>query len=352
VPTRFATRGLGVALVALALLTTACGSASGATSRQLVSIGAGLRGPTGLTASVYATGLANVSVLTTDDRGRLWAATAAYSGEGTDGVYVVAHAGATAVEVVSGLTTVMGLVWHDGALYVASAGGVVLYRDFDGTSFSAHETVLAIPDGTGLVGNLVLRRDGRFLVGVSAPCDACTPSSAWSAAVLSFLADGSDVQVFASGIRAPVGLTWFPGTTQLFVTMNQRDDLGARTPGDWLAIVREGDDWRFPGCSGQGGTACAGVPSPVAVLDRHAAASGVAVVRGGPGGGTGTTAFVAEWAKGKVLRVPLSKRGSATGRATSFLTGLKSPVPVLAATDGSLVVGDWATGTVYRIATA
>ena len=55
--------------------------------------------------------------------------------------------------------------------------------------------------------------------------------------------------------------------------MNQRDDLGSKTPGDWLAVVREGQDWGFPGCWGQGGKACEGVPEPAAVLDAHAAES-------------------------------------------------------------------------------
>jgi len=58
--------------------------------------------------------------------------------------------------------------------------------------------------------------------------------------VVSFLPDGSDLRVEAGGIRAPVGLAYYPGTNDLFVTMNQRDDLGAQTPGDWLAVVRAG----------------------------------------------------------------------------------------------------------------
>ena len=81
----------------------------------------------------------------------------------------------------------------------------------------------------------------------------------------------------ATGIRAPVGLAWYPGASDLFVTMNQRDDLGDATPGDWLAVVVPGQDWQFPDCYGQGGSACDGAPSPVAVLDKHAAVSGVAI---------------------------------------------------------------------------
>ncbi|HEY8765861.1 MAG TPA: hypothetical protein VIP09_01140 [Dehalococcoidia bacterium] len=55
------------------------------------------------------------------------------------------------------------------------------------------------------------------------------------------------------------------------MTMNQRDDLGDATPGDWLAVVQQGQEWGFPDCYGQGGDACTGVPAPIAALDKHAA---------------------------------------------------------------------------------
>ncbi len=42
---------------------------------------------------------------------------------------------------------------------------------------------------------------------------------------------GSDLRLYATRIRAPFGLAYFPGSSDLFASMNQRDDLGARTPG-------------------------------------------------------------------------------------------------------------------------
>lgn len=91
--------------------------------------------------------------------------------------------------------------------------------------------------------------------------------------------------------------------------MNQRDDLGTKTPGDWLSVVREGQDWRFPECYGQGRKACAGVPAPTAVLDRHAAAGGVAVTLSGPlARSLGSAAPIAEWTRGVVKAVALSER--------------------------------------------
>jgi glucose/arabinose dehydrogenase len=169
-------------------------------------------------------------------------------------------------------------------------------------------------------------------MGVSASCDHCTPASKWSAAVVSFDPDGTDLRIVASGIRAPFGLAYASG--KLYVTMNQRDDLGDRTPGDWLAVVRNGQDWGFPDCYGEGGAACRGVPAPLAVLDKHAAAGGVAVV--------GSKAYVAEWQTGNVLRVELD-----SGKVSTFLTSLENPLPV-AATEGALLVGDWSSGTIYR----
>ena len=143
--------------------------------------------------------------------------------------------------------------------------------------------------------------------------------------------------------RSANGLALYPGTSDLLVSMNQRDDLGARTPGDWLAQVRQGDDWRFPGCYGQGGSACAGVRKPIAVLDEHAAAGDVAVV--------GTAALVAEWQSARVLRVGLTATGSTyTGVATPYVTGIRNPLPLTATRDGAVLIGDWGTGKIYRIA--
>jgi glucose/arabinose dehydrogenase len=319
----------------------------------LTDIGSGLQGPAGLAATVYATRLANVSAFAFDADGRLWAATAAYDDAGTDAVYLIASAGATPVKVIAGLHTPLGLVWSSGTLFVASAGRVDAYSSLGGTAFTQHSTVITLPTGVGEVNDLVLSPAGRLVLGISAPCDACTTTSAYAAAVVSFLPDGSDLRVEAAGIRAPVGLAYYPGTSDLFATMNQRDDLGDATPGDWLAIVRSGQSWGFPDCYGQGGAACVGVPSPVAVLDTHAAVAGIAIVTGQLGTGIGTSALVAEWATGRVMRVSLTQDGTTyTGVVQPFLTGLSGPVPVALTPNGGVLVGDWGTGTIYEITTA
>jgi glucose/arabinose dehydrogenase len=342
----------GVALGCVAVaLSTACGSGSGSTPAALVSIGQGLRSHPGLAATVYARGLGTAAALAFDPQGRLWIATAAYTNDGHDGLYVVTKAGATPLEVVTGLNTPLGLLWDAGSLYVSSTGSVAAYSDFNGTRFLSHRTVLTLPADAGEVNELVLAPDGKMLMGITAPCDHCTPSLAVSASIISFNPDGSDLEEYATRIRAPVGLEFYPGTDDLFVTMNQRDDLGSRTPGDWLAVVQEGQSWGFPACYGQGGSVCDGVPAPLAVLDKHAAVSGVAIVTGQLGGGVGTAALVAEWSDGVIKEIALTKHGATyTGTVSTFMTGLKKPVPVILGPDGALYVGDWGSGIVYRVA--
>jgi glucose/arabinose dehydrogenase len=344
------------ATLVLALAATACGGGGGdddATGDQLVAIGAGLSGPAGLAATVYAQGIPNTAAFAFDAEGRLWVATAAYSDEGTDSVFLMGGAGDTPVPVITGLHTALGLLWYKDSLYVASAAHVEAYSSFDGTTFTQHRSVVTFDSGVGEVNGITLAPNGRMQLGISAPCDHCTPTSAYSGAIVSFLPDGSDLRVDASGMRAPIGLAYYPGTNDLFVTMNQRDDLEDKTPGDWLAVVAPGQDWGFPDCYGQGGSACAGVPAPVAELDKHAAVSGVAIVTGQLGAGIGNAAVVAEWGASKLVLVSLTKTGATyTGTASLFVTGLKNPVAVALAPDGSLIAGDWTTGTIYRIASA
>jgi glucose/arabinose dehydrogenase len=348
---------LGLLSVA-SLALVGCGSASEHTSAAhsttstLVSIGAGLKGPAGLRATVYAKGPPTVAAFAFDSQGRLWLTAAGLEKYSEDGVYMIAGAGSRPVKVISGLRNPLGILWHRGKLYVASLGRVDRFSGLRGTSFTRHAKIVDGPVPKAENNLLALAPDGRLLMGVTATCDHCTPRSSFSGSIVSFRPDGNGLRLYARSIRAPFGLAYFPGTSDLFVSMNQRDDLGARTPGDWLGLVREGEDWGFPDCYGQGGTACVGVPAPVAVLDKHAASGGVAIATGQLGASVGTAALVAEWASAKVLKVALTRTGSTyKGSVTQLLSGVKNPL-ALALAPGSLLVGDWSDGTIYRIQAA
>lgn len=329
-------------LLALIALVAGCGSTR---AHPAGPIGAGLRGPSGLRATVYARGLSHVSALTFDADGRLWATTSGSSTHATDGVYLVEGPGAKPVKIVGGLEAPLGLVWAGNRLIVSSLGRVTSYGGFDGRHFRTSRVIVDGPVAGGENNNVVLAPDGRLVMGVSASCDHCVPTSKWSGTIVTFRPDGSDLRILTSGVRAAYGLAYLPGTSTLFATMNQRDDLGVKTPGDWLAVVEAGQDWGFPSCYGQ----CAGKPGPAAVLDAHAAAGGAALVRD-QFGADGPSALVAEWEVGIVQRVVLHRSDDGwSGTAEPFISGFQHPLAVLAAAP-DVLVGDWGTGLVYRIA--
>ena len=231
----------------------------------------------------------------------------------------------------------LGLVWDGSTLFVAARGKVLAFAHLSGDRFGKRSVILRGPDPKAANDTILVLPNGRLMMSVSATCDHCRQTSRYSAAIVTFDQDGSHLRVYASGIRDGYGLALIPGTSTLLVSINQRDDLGERTPGDWLAVVRQGQNWGFPSCWGQGGTACRGVPSPLAVLDRHAGAGAVAVYD--------DAAIVTEWATGKVETVPLT--GSTAAKV--YLTGFKNPLAATVA-NGELLVGDWTTGRIYAIA--
>jgi hypothetical protein len=83
---------------------------------------------------------------------------------------------------------------------------------------------------------------------------------------------------------------------------------------------------------------------------KRRAVGGVAIFTGELGTSIGTSAIVPEWNMAKVQRVALSNPASShDASVTPFLTGIAKPLAIALAPDRSLLVGDWATGTIYRI---
>lgn len=62
-------------------------------------------------------------------------------------------------------------------------------------------------------------------------------------------ADGSGLEVFATGIRNSVGFDWHPKSDELWFTENGRDSMGDNVPDDELnRAPRSGLDFGFPQC--------------------------------------------------------------------------------------------------------
>jgi len=193
--------------------------------------------------------------------------------------------------------------------------------------------------------------------------------------ILEFTPEGKNEKLYASGIRNPVGLAVQPGTGVLWTSVNERDGLGDHLVPDYITHVEEGGfygwpwfyigDHQDPRYEGKHAELKGKVIVPDVILQSHMASLDLAFYTGDqfPAQYKGDI-FAAEhgsWNRErrtgyKVIRVPL-KDGKATGEYEDFLTGFVTaegdvwgrPVGVAVAADGSLLVTDDGSGTLWRV---
>lgn len=181
--------------------------------------------------------------------------------------------------------------------------------------------------------------------------------------------DGKLVE-YASGIRNPVGIAFSPGTSDLFVAVNERDGLGDNLPPDYFTYVKPGAfygyPWSYagkipdPDIGAKRPDMVAKALTPDVLFPAHSAPTGLAFYTGDnfPADYKGD-AFVSlhgSWNTSephgyKVVRIKM-KNGRPVGGYENFLTGFwdgKSknppkvwgrPVGLAVAKDGSLLVAD------------
>jgi len=298
----------------------------------------GIRVPDGYAAQVYARGLTQPTAMAFGPHHRLYVTQ-------NDGRVVVARPVPGAPRTyANGFTVPLGLAWAGDRLYVSAQGALYKLKGHDPVP-----VVKNLPFGLHQQDNVVVAPNGRLYFGSGSTCNACVEKNQRSAAVLSVKPSGRGLRVEASGVRNPYGLAFRPGTSQLFVSVNGRDDLGNDEPAESVLVLQRGADYGWPGCWPDWGTRtlagpdCAGVAKPLAYLEPHSSADGMAFWRGG--------LFVAEWGQyysdahgRRVVRV-----NPDTGKARSFATGFEHPLALTVDSYGALLVADFGRGIVYRI---
>jgi len=195
--------------------------------------------------------------------------------------------------------------------------------------------------------------------------------------ILEINPDGSNMRVYASGLRNPCGMGWAPGTHTLWAAVNERDELGDNLVPDYLTSVKEGGFYGWPyAYQGQHIDPRVTESKPELVkraivpdvdLGSHTASLGLvfytqsafpARYRNG--------AFVAQhgsWNRSvlsgyKVVFVPF-KDGRPAGKMEDFLTGFIAdldkekvhgrPVGLAILPDGSMLVTDDTSNTIWQI---
>ena len=152
------------------------------------------------------------------------------------------------------LTSPFGMALVGDTLYVANADAVVSFPYQTGqTRITAAAGRLAVlPAGRNhhWTKSLVASADGRRLyVGVGSNSNIGEnglDEEVGRAAIHEIdIATGAD-RIFASGLRNPVGLAWQPDSGNLWVAVNERDELGNDLVPDYMTSVTPGGFYGWP----------------------------------------------------------------------------------------------------------
>jgi len=193
--------------------------------------------------------------------------------------------------------------------------------------------------------------------------------------VLEFTPEGKFEKIYASGIRNCVGETIHPTTGELWCSTNERDALGNNLVPDYITHVQEGGfygwpwfymgDNQDPRQAGKHPELKSKVIVPDVLLNPHFASLQLQFYEAKEFPATYQgRAFAAEhgsWNRDprggyEVITVPM-EGGKATGEYEDFLTGFVlpdgkvwgRPVGIAVAKDGSLLVSDDGSNTIWRV---
>jgi glucose/arabinose dehydrogenase len=342
--------------------------------------GAHLAVPGGFRVDTWASGFERPRYMLLGPRGEVLLADSGDAGSGA----VYAFPGADPhhrIRLISGLDRPSGLAMLGKWLYVAEPGSVKRY-EYDATHTKAGpgQEVISL---RGLENGhwtrpLLFDSEGRKLyVAIGSAGNVETGDDPRRAAINRYNPDGTGHEIFASGLRNPDGIHWYPGTNTLWAAVQERDLMGNNLPPDYLTHVQPGAfyGWPYayigphpdPRIGPQRPDLVRKTVVPDLLLGAHVAAMDFAFYTGGnfPSDYRGG-AFVAEhgsWNRSprvgyRVVYVEF-QNGHPSGTPKDFLTGWMvspnskdvwgRPVGVLELKDGTLLISDDGGNKIWRV---
>jgi glucose/arabinose dehydrogenase len=283
--------------------------------------------------------------------------------------------------IASGLNMPVGVAFNNGDLYVSEVSRILRFRDIENKLNNPGKPEVVydkFPTETHHGWKFIaFGPDGKLYVPVGAPCNICERKEPIYASIQRMNADGTGLELFASGVRNTVGFTWHPETKNMWFTDNGRDMLGDELPPCELNTApKAGMHFGYPYCHAgnlkdpEFGSKrpCSDFTAPAQNMGPHTAPLGLKFYTGSMFPSEyKNQLFVAEhgsWNRSKQAgfngyRISLVKiQGDKGTSYESFASGwlgpdkLKNwgrPVDVLMLPDGSMLVSDDQAGVIYRI---
>ena len=280
--------------------------------------------------------------------------------------------------IASGLQMPNGVAYNDKALYIAEVSKLWKYENIEANLTNPPKPKSIYDDYPKDKHHgwkyIAFGPDGKLYIPVGAPCNICENKEKIYASITRMNADGSDQEVYASGVRNTVGFTWHPETNEMWFTDNGRDMFGDdKPPCELNRITSANQHFGYPYCHGGiylddefgGDKNCDDYVSPAQNLGAHVAALGVKFIT--------SSNFPASY-KNKILiaehgswnrseksgyKVSMVAEVDGIGQSyESFADGWLDdasqeswgrPVDLVFAKDGSMLLSDDLTGTIYRI---
>jgi glucose/arabinose dehydrogenase/cytochrome c5 len=348
------------------------------------------KGPDGFTVQLYSTGLDNPRLIRTAPNGDLFLAE---SSSGKIKVFrgITADGKPAKTSVFAeGLNEPYGIAFYPPGnnpqwIYIGNTNAVVRfpYKNGDLKATGPSQHIADLPYGGGhWTRDVQFTPDGKKMfvaVGSASNVDDSdtTPAEKNRADILQFNPDGSAMRVYAYGIRnAGGGLAINPQTNELWCSTNERDGLGDNLVPDYITHVQEGGfygwPWWYIGAhqdprhEGKHPELRDKAIVPDVLLQPHNASLEMIFYEGSqyPAEYRGDI-FASQhgsWNRSvrsgyEVIRVPMHQTGHASGEYEDFLTGFVvdnghvwgRPVGVTVAPDGSLLVTDDGSNSIWRV---
>jgi glucose/arabinose dehydrogenase len=357
--------------------------------------GAQLRAPPGFTIELYAGGFRDPRFLLTAPNGDIFVVESR-----ANQIKVLRdtkHAGkrdVTEIFAEQGLNKPFGIAFYPPGddpqfLYVANTDGVIRfpYRNGDLKARGPAEDL-----GAHLSGGAAHLRSGghwtrdivfspdrkKMYVSVGSRSNVSDSSAeADRARIFEFNPDGTDRKVYAWGIRNAVGIAFRPGSNELWMSTNERDEIGEDLPPDYISSVRTGGFYGWPWFyignhpdprhKGKHPELADKVVVPDVLVQAHSASLNLCFYTGDqfPAEYKGDifAGFHGSWNRMKrtgykVVRAPFDhSTGKARGEYEDFVTGFVTPegkvwgrpVGITVAKDGSLLISEDGNGTIWRV---
>lgn len=209
-----------------------------------------LKVPPGFVVNVFADNLGNARNVRVAPNGDVFLVAS-----GDNKILIMHDGGGTAKAVTifaDGFNAPYGLAFINNAILVGDLDGVWKLPYTPGDAHARDRQVritpvgaLSDPGGHG-TRNVVVSPDGtKFYVAIGSRGNVAEDPEP-RATIQEFAMDGSHQHTFASGLRNPVGIAFYPGTNDLYAVVNERDTLGDELVPDYFTKVVDGGFYGWP----------------------------------------------------------------------------------------------------------